>query len=662
MDLKYTKAANKLDESGYLGGFQMRLKGIKPFVLLIALVCLSVAVMAQNPTPAPKEKMGADQFEDAHRGMFTNQTDKAKEIGRLTDQVAQSVPGDAQPVGKIERKNFVDEYIFGRIEKDGIPHAGLSSDEEFIRRVHLDATGLLPTPEAVREFVANKNADKRDKLIDSLIGTEEFSEQWAWFWGDFYRLNNMGGNGKDAFQTWTKQWLKVDRPYNQVVSDLLTGSAKSHGLAPQLAFFGRILRNSGLKNRDLTDPDNIAATVNRLDAIDEMNVEISRIFLGLNTDCISCHDGAGHLESVNLFLSERTRTEFASQAAFLGKLRMVGTYNVNATELVLDDGAKGYTTGNDAPYFTESESRFPRTGETYEPAFMLTGEKPRPGMNPRAELARMITSHPQFNRATVNLIWGKLMTLGFVEPWDSFDLARLDPKNPPPAPWTVQPSYPELMEALAKDFQANNYSMHHLMKTIMKSNAYQLSSKFPGQWKDAYMPYYARKYVRVMTGPEVVDTVAQATGRPFKFEFKGTEVQRVKQVTDLGDIPERGDSKRDGLDVGSIMNSFFENNREAPVPTGNKATTLQAILMMSSNLVNDRVLAEGGGRVQQLLESGKTDEEIIDELYLSSLSRWPTATEKRAVLDSFEFAKDRKKGVQDLQWALLNGVEFALNH
>jgi len=655
----------------------MRLKRIKPLVLLMAVLCVSLVISAQQK-PVPQEKMGADQFEDAHKGMFTNQTDKAKEAAQFTDQMSKSLPGEAGPVAKIDRKNFIDEYIFGRIERDGIPHAGLSTDTEFIRRVYLDATGLLPTAEAVRDFVASKEADKRDKLIDSLIGTEEFAEQWAWFLGDLYRLNSMGGNGKDAFQRWTKDWLKVDRPYNRVVSDLLTGGAKSHGMVSQLAFFGRILRNSGLKNRDLTDPDNAAATVNRLDAIDEMNVEVSRIFLGLNIDCVSCHDGAGHLESVNLYLSERTRKEFSEQAAFLGKLRLVGTYNVNATELVIDDGADGYTTGNDAPYFTESESRFPRTGETYQPSFLLTGEKARPGINPRAELARMVTSSKQFNRATVNLFWGKLMSLGFVEPWDSFDLARLDPNNPPPKPWTIQPTYPQLMEAMAEDFQANNYSIQHLMKSIMKSNAYQLSSKFPGQWKDAYTPYYARHYMRVMTGPEVIDTLAQATGRPYNFAFSGAKVERMKSLTDLGDIPARRaglanaganagkynapTGGKDGVDISSISNSFFETNREAPVPTGNRGTSLQAMLMMSSGLVNNRVLAENDSRVQKLLESGKTDDQVVEELYLSSLSRWPTAAEKQTALRDFEFGKDRTKGAQDLQWALLNGVEFVLNH
>jgi len=83
---------------------------------------------------------------------------------------------------------------------------------------------------------------------------------------------------------------------------------------------------------------------------------------------------------------------------------------------------------------------------------------------------------------------------------------------------------------------------------------------------------------------------------------------------------------------------------------------------MSSGLVNNRVLAENGSRVQKLLESGKTDGQVVEELYLSSLSRWPTAAEKQTVLRDFEFGKDRIKAAQDLQWALLNGVEFVLNH
>ena len=130
----------------------------------------------------------------------------------------------------------------------------------------------------------------------------------------------------------------------------------------------------------------------------------------------------------------------------------------------------------------------------------------------------MVPNHIQFSRATVNILWQKLMVIGLVEPYDGFDLMRLDPKNPPKAPWTIQPSNPELLEAMAEDFRTHNFSIHRVIKNIMKSNAYQLSASFPGEWKDAYVPYHARRFARVLTGPEAVDIVTQATAAPLRVE------------------------------------------------------------------------------------------------------------------------------------------------
>ncbi len=638
---------------------------IIPFVLVV--ICVSLTFSAQNRAPqSPTAVDKLEQYEDAHKTLLGTKPDAAKDAVRLTEELAKTMPNASSALAKIPRKNLIDQFIFDRIERDGIPHASLTTDEEYIRRVYLDATGMLPKSDLIRSFVADKDPDKRDKLVDSLIGTEEFAEQWAWFYGDLFRLMSFAGNGKDAFQFWNKEWLKYDRPYNDVVTDMLTGTAKSHSSVAQLAFFGRVLRNAGLKGRQPADPTSYySATANRLDTLDEITVESTRIFLGVNIDCISCHDGAGHLEPLNVYLAERTRKEFSQHAAFFGRVGLISGFNGGNEDAIIDDNPKRkYNTADDAPWWTESETKFPRTGETYEPAFLFTGEKPRPGMNPRQELARMITTNPQFARASVNLIWTKLMTVGFVESYDGFDLARLDPKNPPPQPWTVQPTNPELLEALAADFRASNHSMHRLMKTIMKSNAYQLSAKFPGEWKDAYTPYYARKYVRVMTGPEVIDAIASVTGRPYKWQFSGTEVSRLKQLTDSSDVPGggRGSRNTETSDVVGILNSFFENNRQTPPPTGNKPTTLQAILMMTSGLVNDRLKAENGTFLQMLSESSKNNDEKIEELYLATLSRFPTAQEKQWVKENVDLEKDLKTGLQNLQWTLLNRAEFLLNH
>ncbi len=629
----------------------MRPRHLLGFLIVIFIV-ISAAAQSQEPRPA------ADPFENAHEGLFQQKTDRAVEAGRAT---AAFQPSGTAVQGNVPRRNFIDEQIFGRMERDKVPHAPLAGDEEFIRRAYIDATGIQPPPEKVREFLASKDPQKRDKLIDSLLGTQEFGEQWTWFWMDLLQSR------VESFSFWLKTALKLDRPWNEVVSDIIAPAAtKSQTTIPELGAYEMPLYNN-LSAQTLTDKDNYRL-MNRLDLIDESSINISRIFLGLNIECISCHNGAGHTDTVNLYLTEKRRSEFAAQAAFLGKWRWLGDgmlfFNVFA-----DDEANGYTTGNDAPYSTAAAARFPRDGRTHEPAFILTGEKPRPGENPRKELARILTSNLQFSRATVNLIWGRLMTVGFVEPYDGFDMNRLDPNKPLPNGWKMQPTNPWLLEELAKDFKEHNYSMNHLLRTIMQSSAYQLSTRFPAEWKDQYAPYYARRYVRVLSGPEVADMLAQATGRPYNFNNSGEPVQRVKQTSTPSPRGRAGGS--DPLAVRAIMQAFAQSTRETPMVLANNASAVQTMLMMSSPAVTDRVQAKGGGAVAKLVESGKSNSEAIEELFLRTLSRFPKQEETEVagrILNEktsklpYVTVGDRIQALEDLQWLLLNTPEFLLNH
>jgi hypothetical protein len=110
------------------------------------------------------------------------------------------------------------------------------------------------------------------------------------------------------------------------------------------------------------------------------------------------------------------------------------------------------------------------------------------------------------------------------------------------------------------------------------------------------------------------------------------------------------------------MNAFFETNRQNAIQTVNRATTLQAMLMMSSGLTNQRVLAEKDSRTQKLLQSGRSDEQVVEEMFLATLSRMPTVPETRTALQAFPFKSDRRRAAQNLQWALLNSIEFVVNH
>src|SRR5438552_5926362 len=579
------------------------------------LFLLSLVISAQGPktNPPPPRQVNQDRIEAAH-GKLLSGEDRAKDASRLTEAVAPVLPDSASSTASVPRKNFIDEHIFGRMERDKIPQAPLVGDEEFVRMSYLEATGLLPTADQVRAFLSNTDPDKRDKLIDSLIGSEEFTDQWAYHFGELLRTREA------QFHLWTKQWLKVDRPYNDVFADIVTPTTKNaKGFPTAQGFYdpiGYIATRCGL----WTDADDYKG-LNRLDWVDEITSDIGRVFLGLSMDCFSCHNGAGHADGFNMFLGSRKRTDFWQQAAFFGKMRNIGYSDGSARNFyggssLFDDLAPGYNTGNDGVFYTPAEGRFPRDGRTYEPAFLLTGEKPKPGEDPRKALARILPNHLQFARATVNIVWQKLMVIGLVEPYDGFDLMRLDPKNPPPKPWTIQPSNPELLEALAEDFRSHNYSIHRVIKNIMKSNAYQLSASFAGEWKDAYIPYYARRFARVLTPTEAVDVVAEATDAPFPVREYGQNFKYVKELTNPAKM--RTDPNTLNKEVFAFMQAYYQSERALPPADKSMANAVQAMMMMSSTVVTNRVVTEGNTRVANLIKSGKSDDQIIEELVLAS--------------------------------------------
>ena len=640
-------------------------------LITAAALVFPLSAVAQPPTSqgTPDQQEDPQEIQDrladrAHRIAAEGETagEKARRAIAAAGRLPRGAGAAADPVSQVlPRRTLVDEILGAQQEALGIPHAAPSSDAAFLRRAMLDATGLIPTPEAIRAFLADDPRDKRARLVDELVGTDEFAEQWAWFFGDLFRLAHQVGAVRNPFQSWIKEWLTTDRPYDEVVRDLLTGVAKAHGSVPSLALLARAHQ---VKSRIVMGPDDYSIH-NRLDAIDQFNVDVSRIFLGINTSCFSCHDGAGHLEPMNEWLSKRTREEFYRHSAFMGNARQITTWDDRSknvvVDLLVDDLAKGYDTGNDTPYHTLSEGRFPRLeGLAYEPAFLLTGETPRPGENPRDELARMLTEHPQFARATVNLVWGKLMTVAFVEPYNAFDLDRMgrlaageEDALPP------RPLNPELMDALAEDFRQSGFSFWHLVKTIMKSETYGLSPHFDGDWDEAWTGYYPRRYVRVLTGPELVDSLARATDVPTEFSFAGTTVGRVKELTTPSDLGGRR-GRGEGAEVDALMQSFFQSNRMTPAPVGNRGSILQALLMMQSGVVNRRVSSDSGGRVADLLASDKADGDFVNELFLGTLGRLPTAAE--AELGAAQLAEDRHQGAQNLQWVLVNSPEFLLNH
>jgi Protein of unknown function (DUF1553)/Protein of unknown function (DUF1549) len=494
----------------------------------------------------------------------------------------------------------------------------------------------------VAAFLADRDPRKREVLIDRLLDSEAFVEKWSYFFMDLFRANGKMARGVQLFHYWLKEALRSDRPYDDLVRSIIASSAKSNLV---VAASNLIVREhvEG-KPGQATDGDDISK-VHQLDTHDELAILYGKTFLGINFSCVSCHDGQGHLEKVNVWLTGRTRREFFALASFLGKTRYIPhTEDTQAVmgHFVVDDLAPGYDTKGG------SMLRTPRWGGPNTPAFPLTGEKPRPGAEPREELGRMLTAHPQFARATVNLFWARLMGRGIVEPYDEFDLARQDPRKLP-AGWELQPSHPELLEQLATDFRAGGYRLKNVFRKICRSSAYQLSARYPGEWKESYAAYFARKYVRMLTAEEVHDALVSATGRPGSFKFGNEKVPMAMQANTPSATGE----------LKSFMTAFGQSNRSNP-PRPPAASPLQPLLLMRSPVVTERVMAEKDSRVQNLLATHAENGKVVEELFLGTLARYPQAEEKKIAVAALD--RDRVAGAQNLQWALLNLAEFLYNY
>ena len=614
---------------------------------LVSLALVAAALLLGNAADSGSKKDQAGTKKPAKHSEDPSGS-AGVDLDKVTSEVTARLPHVSRSAGPIPRNNYIDDFIFGKMEGDDIPHADLSSDEEFLRRVSLDLTGRLPEPERVREFVADSGPDKRAKLIDELTDakvdpgaiphpTHRFLDRWTYFFSDLFRngLPELGAKGRNLFWDYINTSLLLNIPYNQLVTEMLTATARSNWESGPSNFLAR---------NHADDSDGLA--INHEDTIEDIAISSSRYFLGVNLECVSCHDGKGHLEKINLFLARTKRDQFWRHASFFGGIRIFRGFGIGQ-EFPVEEAPHRY----DLKY--RSVKRVGRYQADTTPKFLLAGRTARAEEPLRHAYARMLTSHPQFARATVNLLWSELMAVGIVDPPMEFDLDRQDPKNPPPEPWTIQPTHPELLDALARDFVDHNYNLRYIIKLIAKSSAYQLSCQFHGEWKPAYASYFARHYVRRLSAEQLYDAMSETTGVFVDLPVQGTD-QKVKYA-----MQTRGPSDLEG-EVKTFLAGFGQSNRDQ----GEKSISgsmVQASVLLNSGLVKERVQADKG-RLKELLKAEplKSNEAIVEELFLAALGRFPTAGEQRIGVTQIE--QYREAGAEDLLWSLLNKTEFLFNH
>ena len=285
---------------------------------------------------AQKPISGKDQFPDQHAIEQRSPARPDKQVSDLTREVTTKLPQLGSTDQKIKIRNFIDQHLFGAMKSSGVPHAPLSNDYEFCRRVYLDLIGRIPTPEQLQAFVGSNVSNKRERLIDALIDSPEWVQQWGYWFGDLFRVcgNRIGNPTLKHFDAWIRASLREDKPYDQFVTEMLTASAPNTNWMPDAAPSGFLTRWHVTGVTMYHD--------NYEDTADEIIVNASRIFLGINYQCISCHGGKGFLEKVSLDLTGKKRSDFWAMAAFFGKTRVrVVTYQDRYT--ITEDGT-GYDT------------------------------------------------------------------------------------------------------------------------------------------------------------------------------------------------------------------------------------------------------------------------------------------------------------------------------
>jgi hypothetical protein len=556
----------------------------------------------------------------------------------------------------------IDSFLYADMQANGIQPADKTTDWEFIRRVTLDLTGRIPKPERVLSFVADKTSDKRASLVDELLASPEWVDKWTMYFGDLYKNTDNRPStalrrfpqGRNAFYKWIHDSLAANKPYSQMATELISTQGSNSYQQGELNW----MLNGFITGGPVQDVTDSAAA------------NVAETFLGIShMNCVLCHNGRGHLDSLSLWGASTTRAQAWQFASFLAHTTLSRTqYDPNNRNVyywaVLDNAPRDYTLGStngNRPARAPLPSCPPKQPCYVSPVYFFTGNQPGSGENYRVSLARLVTSDVQFARAAVNYIWAQLFGRGIVDPPNQFDPARLDPDNPPPDPWTLQPSNARLLNTLAARFVDNGYDLKALMREITTSDAYQLSSRYTGQWNPSAEKFFARKFVRRLWAEEIHDAIVQSSGVLPKYNIPNFSDQGFTQVTWAMQFPDVTGMPTPRGTLTTFLDSFLRGNRDDGDRRG-EGSVLQALNLMNDPFVA-AALQPGGNNANQLLAQNlsKPDDQLVKALYLGVLSRYPSDSELTAAMASLK-GVNKAYAAQNLLWSLYNKVDFIFNY
>lgn len=490
--------------------------------------------------------------------------------------------------------NRIDELAAAKWEELGISPAPLCSDAVFIRRVYLDMTGTLPSAEAVREFLADDSLKKRERLIESLFGTDAYADYWAMRWGDLLRIKsefpiNLWPNAVQSYGRWVRTAVLENMPYDRFARELLTSSG-SNFRVPPVNFYRATQDRS---------PEGIAQTV-------------ALTFLGARAETWP-------------------KDRLAGLAAFFTQIGYKPTGEWKE-EIVCWDPTQA---------LAKPESR-PNQSLV---GILPDGKRvPLPaGRDPREVFAEWLISpdNPYFAKVAVNRVWAWLLGRGIVHEPDDF---RED--NPP--------SNPELLQYLADELVRSKYDLRHIYRLILNSRTYQLSA-IPRDSNPQAAAQFASYPVRRLEAEVLIDAICSITG---------TSEEYWSMIPEPYSIIPPGQRAVSLID-GSITSAFLELFGRPPRDSGlndernPRFTAGQRLHLLNSSHIY-RKLESGPGLAW--LRDGTWNEATIRRMYLTILSRPPTAEEQNALL-SLGRSRYRSRDVAvDTAWSLINSTEFLYRH
>jgi hypothetical protein len=521
-------------------------------------------------------------------------------IGRFLGVVVASfvtIPRDSQieVYPEFPANNFIDEFVGAKLKKLNILPSALSTDEEFIRRVYLDTVGRLPASDEVRAFISSDDPNKRSALIERLLEDPGFVDFRTLRLGDLLRCHpRQLGDGAFGERGATL--------FHEWIQDSVAQNKPYNQFAQEIIAARGSTYQSGPANyyRVERNPDGRAETT-------------AQAFLGIRLSCARCHKHP---------FDRWTTDDYWNFAAFTGKVRL------SQGELYDEQVVSYDPTGR-----VINQSVLGNRGEVATPTFPGGDAVSQNYQGDYLELlANWMTSltNPYFARAAVNRLWSYYLGRGLIHPVD--DMRETTPS-------TIE----GLLEALSEAFVKSGFDVKHMIKLILNSRTYQLSAA-PNETNELDDRFFSHFYPRPMVAQVLLDAINDVTGTQEKY---GRYPLGMRAIA----LP---------LPVSSRFLSLFgRSEREflAELEPKLEPTLTQALHMINSPYINDKITA-GNGVVAQLVKSDLSDEQIIEDLYLRALSRFPSATELATAKAYVSESESRRKGFEDLLWALISSRSF----